>query len=414
MGLCLCLILTAAALCFWHFWMEGRYSLERVDRVTGTIVWEYEKFEAGIPAREELLKTYEDLGKELKRLEEELADLDPQQVEKEVTWARVRTQELQRARDKVQETRDSRARSVSDIKSYIAEYNRALAEAERKIENTDKEKNNELKSQIDALQKELSMWNGWKNATDDELWKFRRTKTIREGRFEERKARVDELNASITAACAQRDAIPYEAIREEMQRHEADEANYRAARHLRWELKLVVPVFGALLLCALAALVLGILRRTKAAVFTGWITAGAWAVGIVALASLVNSVGAGYDEYGYGWYGGYEPVPSPLALPIAALLLGALALWWDRKRTVFRVVHTTGEFFCPQPVFPGGAEGVRGSGQGHTGGRVGPGRRGGYSRWRGGGLSALRLGVLRSAHRRDDHYERELLPLRRT
>lgn len=271
-----------------------------------------------------------------------------------MTWARVRTQELQRARDKVQETRDSRARSVSDIKSYIAEYNRALAEAERKIENTDKEKNNELKSQIDALQKELSMWNGWKNATDDELWKFRRTKTIREGRFEERKARVDELNASITAACVQRDAIPYEAIREEMQRHEADEANYRAARHLRWELKLVVPVFGALLLCALAALVLGILRRTKAAVFTGWITAGAWAVGIVALASLVNSVGAGYDEYGYGWYGGYEPVPSPLAmlaLPIAALLLGALALWWDRKRTVFRVVHTTGEFFFAPSLY---------------------------------------------------------------
>lgn len=453
MCLCLCLILTAAVLCFWHFGMKGRYSLERVDRVTGKIIREYEEFEAGIPAREEQLKTYEDLGKELKRLEGELAGLDPQQVEKDVTWAHVRTQELQRARDKAQETRDSRARSVSDIKSYIAEYNRALAEAERKIENTDKAKNNELKSQIDALQKDLSMWNSWKNATDSELWQFRRTKTIREGRFydettivylfdgqefaspqfvriycgnkakevqtqlserrqqyvdiaslesqiewnrqyiaeseqdlakqqlllaegeedlktaiddlndiqpqvqeiEERKARVDELSASITAARAQHDAIPYEDIREAMQRHEADEANYRAARHLQWELKLVVPVFGALLLCALAALVLGILRRTKAAVFTGWITAGAWAVGIVALASLVNSVGAGYDEYGYGWYGGYESVPSPLAmlvLPIAALLLGVLALWWNRKKTVYQIVHNTGAFFFTPSVYP--------------------------------------------------------------
>ena len=59
---------------------------------------------------------------------------------------------------------------------------------------------------------------------------------------------------------------------------------------------------------------------------------------------------------GFGWdY--YYIMPPPLSialriLPILAVILGVLALWWNRKKTVYQIVHNTGAFYFTPSVYP--------------------------------------------------------------
>ena len=130
---------------------------------------------------------------------------------------------------------------------------------------------------------------------------------------------------------------------------EDSESTYQDARSAQRTAGLFLPCFGVFAVCVLAVLILTVLKWTKVAVIAA---AAAACAGLVC--AFLATLPAG--DWMYEYYGSME---SPMVivlrvLPVLSVLLGLAALVWNRKRTVFQVVHATGAFSFVPGRYPAG------------------------------------------------------------
>ena len=442
-----CVSLALLLLCLWY-WGMGRWDIHEISYSAQRYIENYQALEEKIPEYEQTVKNYEKAEKEIEQLQRELEEMDYNAITQEANQVYQEADRLQAALDEASAARNDQQRLVYRIGDEIAEYNRNITEAENKIENTDVAKNNEIKSRIESLQSSLSYWNSWKNATDSEFWQFRRTKTIRTGRFfdetetvyifdgqefyspqfvriycsdkvkevqkelsndresyvdieslqatiewnqtyiaesegylaecqqqleeaqkvvEAAQAEVNNYRSTVTAAeakvnevealkanLAQKqsalDSVALANAQINIQRFEDSKPDYKNAQSVQQKVKLFLPCLLAFAACVVVFIILTVLKRTKPAVIAALVSA---CVGLVcASLSDINLP----NIQGFGW-GDYYIMPPPLTialrvLPVLVVLLAVLSLWWNRKKTVYRIRHNTGDFYFTPSVYP--------------------------------------------------------------
>lgn len=204
----------------------------------------------------------------------------------------------------------------------------SLSQAQKIVEDHDswtkravelEEENRQLEEELTALGSQLR-----------ELQKKQTSNKAQAAAMEEIEGRI-QSNREIMAN------IDHVYYRNEIKKHEAGQSDYLTAQDTQEKINQFQFSFTAMAICVAAVLLLAVLKRVKAAATATWAfaLAGFWC------ASLSGNIA----------------VPPSLStalrvLPVLAIPLSVLALWWNRKKTVFQVVHNTGAFFFTPSVYP--------------------------------------------------------------
>lgn len=213
-------------------------------------------------------------------------------------------------------------------KHYIAESETYLAELQKQLD--------VLQEAVDTAKAEMDSYQP----------------TVKDAR--EKANEVESLRANLAQKQSAFDGAALSNAQSNIQRFKDSESNYKKAQADQQKARLLLPCVLAFGGCAVILIVLTALKKTKAAAV---LSLAAACVGLVcaSLSDIHLDYVYSHDPYmpGYLTYSKWSWLSVALrALPVLAVLLGALALWWDKRRTVFRVVHTTGEFFFAPSLYP--------------------------------------------------------------
>lgn len=438
-----CVGLALVLLCLWYWGMGGLWQTKDIGYSAQKYIENYHALKEKIPEYQQTVKDYEDTEKEIEQLQQKLEEIDHDKIMQEASQVFQKADRLQAALDEAEAARDEQQNLVTSFENEIAEYNRYITEAEEQIKNTDTVKNNEIKSQIDALDNTLSNWRRWKNAKDADFSLYRVSKTEGETypptvyqfngqEFQntnqirtycdekmkeiqtdlsdlwEKYINIEDLeyNIDLNRQCiaesesylvdyrkqleeaqkvvdtAMTEVTNYqptvEAIREKVneveslradqakkqsaldsaaladaqsniQRFEDSKLNYKNAQSVQRKVKLFPLCFLVFAVCVVVFIILTALKRTKPAVIAALASA---CVGLVC-ASLSNINQGNFSDFGWGYYIMPHLVSIVLrVLSILAIILGVLALWWNRKKMVYQIVHNTGAFYFTPSVYP--------------------------------------------------------------
>lgn len=165
-GTAACVFLSLILLCFWYWAMGGRWKSENNHWAAQYVIDEYHAHEEKIPEYEEQIKIYKELEKVIEQSQQEFEEMDYAQIKQETDQVYREANRLKTTLDKAIKGKTAQQETVSNIERNIADYNKSITEAENKIENTDTNENNEIKSQIGTLQTTLSYWRNIKNTQD--------------------------------------------------------------------------------------------------------------------------------------------------------------------------------------------------------------------------------------------------------
>ena len=443
-----CVGLTLVLLCLWYWGLGGRGRTANISYNAQQYIDDYRALEEKIPEYEQTIKDYEEAEKEIEKLQQELADIDYTSIKQEAEQVHREADRLQAAVDEATGVRTTQEEIVRNEERYIADCKNAITEAENKIKNTDTAKNNEIKSQIESLQNEISIYRSWKSE-DSDLGVFYNRRLVRQNRFipdeyetywlfdgqkfsstsllraycgrkieelqkeksalQEQYIDIESLQATIEwnqtyiaesegylAECQQQleeaqevekaartevnnyrpmvtaaeakvneveslkaniaqkqsalDSAALSNAQSNIQRFKDSKADYKNAQSVQRKVNLFLPCLFLFAVCVATYIVLAVLKKAKLAVA---MSLAATCMGLVC-ASLSDINLKNIQDFGWDYY---YIMPPPLSialriLPILAVILGVLALWWNRKKTVYQIVHNTGAFYFTPSVYP--------------------------------------------------------------
>lgn len=210
----------------------------------------------------------------------------------------------------------------------------------------DKQYISESEAYLAEQQKQLSVLQAAVDAAKAEKDSYQ--PTVKEAR--EKANKVESLQAKLAQSQSALDGAALANARNQIQQFEDSKPGYKNAQSVQRKVKLFLPCLLAFAACVVASIILAARKRTKPAV------AAALASAFVGLACAFLSNINLPNIQGFGW-GDYYIMPPPLSvalrvLPVLAILLAVLALWWNRKKTVFQIVHNTGAFSFTPSVYP--------------------------------------------------------------
>lgn len=214
--------------------------------------------------------------------------------------------------------------SIEWNRQYIADSETYLAEHRQKLE--------EARKGMEAAREEVQSYQPTVAAVDKEM-----------GRVEAIQTKLAQKQSSLDSAALSN-------AQSQLQKFKDSKADYKNAQSVQRKVNLFLPCLLAFAACVVVFIILTALKRAKPAVIAALAAA---CVGLVCVSlSDINLP----NIQGFGW-GDYYIMPPPLSialriLPILAVILGVLALWWNRKKTVFQIVHNTGAFSFTPSVYP--------------------------------------------------------------
>lgn len=219
---------------------------------------------------------------------------------------------------------ESTQAAIERYQQYIADAEITLTESQSLLD--------EARNAVDAAQKEVDNYQSTVDAVNTKV------------------NRAAALEGEITQKQSALKNIPISNAQREIQRFEDSKPDYKNAQSVQRKVKLFLPCLLAFAVCVIALAVLTGMKRTKPAMTAALASA---CIGLIC-ASLSNINLKNIQGFGWGYY---YIMPPPLSivlrvLPVLAVVLGILALWWNRRNTVFQIVHATGAFSFTPNVYP--------------------------------------------------------------
>lgn len=349
-----CAGLALALLCLWYWGMGGQSNTQNAYDEAQQYIEQYTALARSIPEYKQKIETYENAQKAIEADQKLWQEKGYDQISGEMSSLRTQIESTQARRDECRSKANNNEsmlehcrqrlsgleRSLDAARSIVARYaagieykpaspfGLSLSEAQKIVEDHDsltkraaelEEENRQLEEELTALGSQLR-----------ELQKKQTSNKAQAAAMEEIEGRI-QSNREIMANI---DHIYY---KNEIKKHEAGQSDYLTAQDTQEKINQFQFSFTALAICVAAVLLLAVLKRVKAAATATWAfaLAGFWC------ASLSGNIA----------------VPPSLStalrvLPVLAIPLSVLALWWNRKKTVFQVVHNTGAFFFTPSVYP--------------------------------------------------------------
>ncbi len=364
-----CLTLALGLLSLWYFKWGGAGRLDGLRGDAGQIIDHYQSVESEVPEIEEKLRYYEEAQKARDEAQKEWD-------EKGYSAVRGRIETLTSARDKQKELNESYQAGIEEAQEtiestqdymvngpgYLAKWQEDLAYAyEMKAQHPEshnwddifqfapvmipriQENLRNAPGQLEQARRDLEQYEALLPEGEEKL------KDIQQelNGLQPQKTAMEEVSNRIKKNQASMDSIRYDEHRMTLENHQADAPRYQAARSARRVQGLVMPLLLAMIVAFVVLLSCAMIKSEKAAVFA------AWAVSLlgVALCWILSAL----DRFGGGnslfWRDTFV-LYILLAASLAALALSLPALWWDRKRTAFRVTHATGAFYFIPGLYP--------------------------------------------------------------
>lgn len=181
--------------------------------------------------------------------------------------------------------------------------------------------------------------------------------------YEKQLAAMSELEADIEAnqsIVSDRDGN-YTKFEELIEKHKTEgKDRYQAAEKVVKKMALMRPCFIAMAAVFLLLVVLAALKRVKTAVTASWALVGLcvaffWSSGLFDAISYSSAPGSGPVTVP-AWQAAYWGVKTFVLVMLVcgglSLLLGLLALFLNRKRTMYQITHTTGVFHFTPSQYP--------------------------------------------------------------
>lgn len=387
-----CVGLTLVLLCLWYWGMGGRWRTENISYDAQMYIDNYHAFEERVKGYEEQLDTYGEAQKKLEEYEKIWNDKGYEEIAQEISKSQAEVnsaqQKLDRATQQVSDTQIRIADNEKQIENYQDSIKYKQEKRQKVVEEWNEEypiyeeyyemhwwvdaselaeKLNRLSSERDQLSKEISDLQSKSQSLRTEIAELQAKLPDYQGNIDNARAEVaalrekfaeyDEINSELEAIrkniAEQKDiqaSIDCDNLKSEIQRFEDSKPDYKNAQSIQRKVKLFLPCLLAFAACVIVSIILTALKRAKPAVVMALVSA---CVGLVcASLSKINLP----NIQGFGW-GDYYIMPPPLSialriLPVLAVVLVALALWWNRKKTVFQIVHNTGAFSFTPSVYP--------------------------------------------------------------
>lgn len=373
-----------ASLCFWYWWAAGRSDIYYADYQAQNYINDYHTLEAKAEEDKQTLKDYDEAQKKLEEYEQTWSNKGFDEIEKEI---RERQAEINSAQQKLDQT----AKKRSDVQSKIADCEKQIKDNQSNIESSQKkwqevisewsntyreylsrfdssgraykwevadleEELDRLGNKRDNLSKEISNYRSKNQALQAEIADLQAKLPDYQSNIDEAQAEVAALRERFTKEYDEKSSeieamqqniaeqknilasIDCDALNAEIQQFEDSKPAHKSAQSVQRNVKLFLPCLLGFAVCVVVLIILTVLKRIKTAVVAALASAG---MGLVCLMLLFN-----FRQYFY--------FPSfVLLIPlILAVLCMALALWWNRKKTVFQIIHNTGVFAFTPSVYP--------------------------------------------------------------
>ncbi len=356
-----CLTLALGLLCLWYFAWGGSWWMDAARERTQQVIDRYQSVESQVPEIEEKIRYYEEAQKARDEAQKEWDEKGYSAVQGRLN-SLTHGIEMQKELNKSYQTGIEEAKKTIEstedylVKGpgYLAEYQEDLAYAyEMKAQhpymvNWD-QTIREANEWIPRIQENLRNAPGQLEQARRDLEQYEALLSEGEEKLKDMQQELNGLQAQKTAMGevrgrieknqASMDSIPYDEHRETLASHQADAPRYQEARDTQGKLSLLMPLFWAMIAAFVVLLACVLIKGMKAAVFAGWVAGVAgWA-----LSCLLLDLGAVGPMWRFF---------ALLLSSLAALPLGLFALWSERKKTVFQIVHATGAFRFAPSLYP--------------------------------------------------------------
>lgn len=388
-----CVGLALAVLCFWYWWAAGRSDIYYADYQAQDYINYYHTLEAKAEENKQTLKDYDDSQKVIDECQEQW---DKNGYDQTLQKANICEQELNSANQELQQAE----RKLTSAQQQISEWNKQLEATENSVSlyqadlEQAKENLSYAQAQLDAYMSEednlymqygLHSWNysGRLSTYQGNVSRYENEVSNLEQAIAEAPVKAKELRQNI-ADCEQKlptyqqdiddtqakvnvcqealaeytpilteieevrqniaqqeslqASIDKEQLESEIQQFEDSKPAYKSAQSVQRNVKLFLPCLLVFAVCVVVLIVLTALKRITTAVVAALASAG---IGLVCLMLLFS-----FRQYFY------FPTFVLLIPLILAVLCMVLALWWNRKKTVFQIIHNTGVFAFTPSVYP--------------------------------------------------------------
>ncbi|WP_251445120.1 hypothetical protein [Vermiculatibacterium agrestimuris] len=381
-----CVSLLLVLLCLWYWGLDGRWRTENISYDAQRYIDKYHVFEEQVKEYEEQLALYDEAQGKQEEYEKIWNDNGYEEIAQEISE---RLSEVNSAQQKI----DQLTKTVSDMRTEIADCEKQIADNQGVIQSKQKKRQeiiaewnktyprykeyydlhywveasdlakklNSLSDERDRLSKEIKDLQSKNQSLQTKIAKLQAELPEYQSNIDETQAEVDTLRGKFTEEYGEKSSeidamrqniaeqkdiqasIDCDNLKSEIQRFEDSKADYKNAQSVQRKVKLFLPCLLVFAACVVVFIILTALKRTKPAVIAALASIG---MGLIC-ASLSETSGFGY----------YYIVPLSLAvalqvLRVLAVVLVVLALWWNRKQTVFQIVHNAGAFSFTPSVYP--------------------------------------------------------------